>query len=287
MRCLGNNIERTINNIRVAYSDEGPVDAPVIIFIHGFPFNRCMWDKQAEALSEHYRVITYDVRGHGKTDAGYNDFSMDVFSADLIALMDALEIETAVLCGLSMGGYIALNAMEKYPHSFDALVLCDTQCIDDTLEVKEKRMKAIESIRKNGVEQYADESIKNLFAPASDATKQNEIAAIREMIVNTSRDSLRKTMIALAERKTTCRKLQEISIPVLIMVGSEDKITPLTESQKMHKNIPGSVLCVIENAGHVSNMENPDMFNEQLMKFMRQHAEKPIRMSARQLSVSQ
>ena len=148
------------------------IKAPVIIFIHGFPFNKSMWNLQVEALKDKYRVITYDIRGHGKSDAGNEVFTIDLFVNDLINLMDALKIDNAILCGLSMGGYIALNAMAKYQERFDALILCDTQCIADTPEAKEKRIKAIESIRKTGVEKYADESIKNLFASGSFINKE-------------------------------------------------------------------------------------------------------------------
>jgi 3-oxoadipate enol-lactonase len=257
-----------INNVLVSYTDEGRKGLPVIIFIHGFPFNKYMWNKQMEVLKENYRVIAYDVRGHGNSDAGNEDFSIELFVKDLLNLMDALNIDKTILCGLSMGGYIALNAIENYPNRFEALILSDTNCTADTPEVKEKRLKAIESIKKFGVENYADESIKNLFAPESFATKEVEIASIREMIVNTSKQSLYKTLRAFYERKETCSKLQDINVPVLIMVGKEDKITPPAAAQLMLEKIKGSLLSIIDHAGHLSNIENPVEFNEQLKKFV-------------------
>lgn len=229
MRNSGSNIKVTVNDLKITYNDEGESGAPVIIFIHGFPFNKSMWDEQLKALKGNYRVIAYDVRGHGNSDAGKGDFSIDLFAKDLIDFMDALSIDKAMLCGLSMGGYIALNAVEKYPDRFDALILSDTTCTADTPEAKEKRLKTIESIKKNGVEKFAEESIKNLFAPESLSTKKEEIAAVREMIVNTSKPSLYKTLQAFYERKETCSSLQDLNIPVLIMVGKEDKITPLKQ----------------------------------------------------------
>ena len=267
MREIGNNIEITVNDLTVSYNDEGENGAPVIIFIHGFPFNKSMWDKQLKALKENYRVIAYDVRGHGNSDAGKGDFSIELFANDLLSFMDELKIDKAMLCGLSMGGYIALNAVEKYPDRFDALILSDTTCIADTPEVKEKRMKAIESIKKSGVEKYAEESIKNLFAPESLSTKKEEIAAVREMIVNTSKQSLYKTLQAFYKRKETCSKLHDISVPVLIVVGKEDKITPPEAAQMMHEKIEDSILYIIEHAGHLSNIENPFDFNNQLEEF--------------------
>jgi pimeloyl-ACP methyl ester carboxylesterase len=227
-----------------------------------------MWNLQVEPLKDNYRLIMYDIRGHGNSDAGNEDFSIDLFANDLIGLMDALKIDKAILCGLSMGGYIALNATIKYPERFVALVLSDTQCIADTPEAKEKRMKAIESIRKTGVEKYAGESIKNLFAPESFRLRKAEIAVVREMIVKTSEQTLCNTLNALSVRKETCSNLTDIKIPVLIMAGKEDKITPPAAAQFMFGKIKGSLLYIIDHAGHLSNIENPGEFNNQLKKFI-------------------
>jgi 3-oxoadipate enol-lactonase len=268
MRELGNNIKITVNELMISYNDEGKIGDPVIIFIHGFPFNKSMWNKQTKALKENYRIIAYDVRGHGNSGAGIEEFSIDLFAADLLSLMDKLKIDKAMLCGLSMGGYIALNAIENYPDRFDALILSDTTCLADTPEVKEKRLKTIESIRNDGVEKFADESIENLFAPESFTTKKKEIAAVREMIVHTTEESLYKTLRAFYERKETCSKLSDIYVPVLIMVGEEDKITPLAAAQLMQEKIKDSLLSIIEHAGHLTNIENPLEFNNKLEEFV-------------------
>jgi 3-oxoadipate enol-lactonase len=268
MRNLGNEIKKTVNHLTISYYDEGEEKAPVIIFIHGFPFNKSTWEKQIDALKINYRVIAYDVRGHGNSDAGEEDFSINLFVKDLLNFMGALNIDKTILCGLSMGGYIALNAIENYPERFNALVLSDTNCTADTPEAKQKRLKAIESIKKEGVEKFADESIKNLFAPESFTTKEIEIASIRAMIVSTSKQSLYKTLRAFYERKETCSKLQNINVPVLIMVGKEDNITPPDAAEFIHEKINGSILKIIEHAAHLSNIENPGEFNKQLMEFV-------------------
>lgn len=255
-------------NISISFIDEGKKGAPVILFIHGFPFNKSMWDRQVEILKENWRVIAYDVRGHGSSDAGDKDFSIGLFVKDLLSLMDALKIDKTILCGLSMGGYIALNAIENYQGRFSGLILCDTNCIADTPEVKEKRMNAIENIRKNGVEKYAEESIKNLFAPGSFTSRKEEVADVKRMILNTSEQSLCKTLMALSLRKETCTRLSEIKVPVLIMAGEEDILTPPAAAKLMHEKIEGSVLQIIKNAGHLSNLENTDEFNDHLKRFV-------------------
>ncbi|HET6769122.1 MAG TPA: alpha/beta fold hydrolase [Chitinophagaceae bacterium] len=268
MRRIGNNISITINNLRVSYSDHGPDDAPVIILIHGFPLNKSMWDTQVEALKEDYRVIAYDIRGHGNSDPGIDEFFIELFVNDLLRFMEKLGIEKSILCGLSLGGYIALNAVLKYPDRFDGLILNDTQCIADTSDIKENRCLAIISIMKDGVEQYANEMIENLFARESFTKKKNEIIAVKEMILSTPKQSLCNTLHALAERKETCDQLPEINIPVLIMVGKEDKITPIAAARQMDEKILNSTLKIIQHAGHLSNLENPSEFNFQLVKFL-------------------
>ena len=267
-RRIGNKINITINNLTVSYSDHGPDDAPVIIFIHGFPLNKSMWNIQVEALKENYRVIAYDIRGHGNSDAGIDEFSIELFVIDLLRLMEKLKIEKSILCGLSLGGYIALNAVLKHPDRFDGLILNDTQCIADTPEIKENRCNAIISIKEKGVEQYADEIIKKLFAQETFTKNKNVVDAVKEMIISTQKQSLCNTLHALAERKETCDQLPEINIPVLIMVGKEDKITPIAAAQQMHEKILNSKLEIIQQAGHLSNLENPTAFNTHLVNFL-------------------
>ena len=169
---------------------------------------------------------------------------------------------------LIMGGYIALTAVENYPERFDALVLSDTQCIADSANAKEKRLKTIEIIKEKGISNYAAISIKNLFAPDSFNTKKNEIENVREMIVKTSPQSVCNTLLALTERKETCSSLKNINIPVLVMAGKEDKVIPVDASMLIHENIKDSLLRIIAHAGHVANIENPEAFNFNLVKFV-------------------
>src|SRR5450759_3408557 len=140
MQYLEKNLSKAVNGIIVSYTDNENAGYPFLIFIHGFPFNKSMWNIQLEALRDNYHVISYDVRGHGISEEGNVDFSIELFVNDLIGLMDIFKIDKAVLCGLSMGGYISLNAISNFPDRFDALILSDTHCIADTPETTEKRM---------------------------------------------------------------------------------------------------------------------------------------------------
>lgn len=227
-----------------------------------------MWHAQIEELRLHHRVIAYDVRGHGDSDKGTEDFSIELFVKDLINFMNGLNIEKVILCGLSMGGYIALSAVLHFPSHFEGLILCDTNCIADSSETVEKRMIGIDTIKEKGVVQYADESIKNLFAEASFRNKKTEIALVRDMIVNTDEESLYFTLHALAKRFETCSRLSEIKIPTLVLVGKEDKITPITSAEVLHNGIAESSLTILEGAAHLSNMENPTLFNQEITAFV-------------------
>lgn len=268
MRSTGKNIELTAGGVVINYNDQGPDDAPVLIFIHGLALNKDMWFKQEEAFKSKYRVIAYDLRGHGKSAAGNDDFSIEQFADDLIHFMDMLAIDKVIVCGLSMGGYTAMRAMEKYPERFEALVLCDTQCIADTPEAKEKRLKAIQSIRETGKRAFALQNAKNIFLPESFAALKEETEAAVQMAMQMEAESICSTLLALAGRNETCTRLEEIKVHVLILVGKEDKITPPERSQVMKERIANAELCIIEHAAHVSNIENPKTFNVCLLRFL-------------------
>src|SRR4051812_41580832 len=128
MRIAGENIKINENSLVINYDDYGPIYAPAVVFIHGFPFNKSMWHMQSEALKSNYRVISYDIRGFGDSTSPFNNHSLETLTGDLIQLMDKLLLKKVTLCGLSMGGYIALNAVEKYSTRFNGVILCDVHC---------------------------------------------------------------------------------------------------------------------------------------------------------------
>nr|MBS0037550.1 alpha/beta fold hydrolase [Saprospiraceae bacterium] len=257
-----------VNGISISYIDEGPREGLVIIFIHGFPLNKSMWREQIDSLKGHFRAVAYDIRGHGESNAEATDFSIDQFADDLMGLMDYLKLKRAIFCGLSMGGYIALTAMEKHPNRCEGLVLCNTQCTADTEEAKEKRKKAALSIQQNGVDKYAEVNLKNLFTKESFSKRKNVVKRVREMMTSTSKSSLLRSLQALAGRRETCGKLSEIDVPVLITTGRKDPITPPPKAELMHRKIKNSALYIFENSGHLSNLEYPYKFNDQLIRFL-------------------
>lgn len=259
----------TINSNPIYYMDEGDRNATPIIFLHGFPFSHEMWRNQIELVSKEYRAIAYDIRGHGKSYIGEAQFTIEHHVDDLIGLMDYWMIEKAVVVGLSMGGYIALRALERNPERFRAAVLCDTKSEADTNEGKLKRFENMKFVRENGSEAFAEMFTKLVFAPESHTTRPEAVQLIKNIIKATPPLSIAGTLLALAARTDTTASLANISIPTLILVGEKDVTTPPANSQFMHERIRSSEMHIIPNAAHMSNLENPEEFNRHLMVFLK------------------
>lgn len=261
------NLTILVNNFNLSYDDVGEGSIPVI-FLHGFPFDKTMWESQLDFLKSSYRLIACDIRGFGKSTDEESALSIDLFADDLINFMDKLNIDKAIVCGLSMGGFIALNAIKRFPGRFEAAILCDTQCIADNFEAKEKRFKIIDEIETDGVNNFNEGFIKKVFHKDSITNKKELVGQLRSVVFSNSKNIICQGLVALANRSETCSTLSEINFPTLILCGREDEVTPLAQSEFMHKNIKGSIMHVIDNAGHVSNLEQPQAFNNHLQDFL-------------------
>lgn len=256
-----------VNGATIHFDDLGKGELP-IIFIHGFPFNKSSWQPQMAFFQHTHRVIAYDIRGFGASTAGTEKASIQLFAYDLVKFMDGLNIEKAIVCGLSMGGYILLNAVQRFPDRFAALVLADTQCIADSEEARAKRQKSILDIEENGLQPFAEAFVKNVFSEKSLENKLDWVEKIQKIIVSTAVGTVTATLSALAGRAETCSLLSKIKVPTLIICGSEDKVTPVEQSEFLQKGIENSTLNIIEKAGHLSNLEQPAEFNKRLLAFI-------------------
>jgi len=257
-----------VNGGEIFYVDAGISKAAPIVLIHGFPFSHEMWDPQIEALQKRFRVIAYDLRGHGKSGVGDGQYMLEFFVDDLLGLLDHLRIERAVLCGLSMGGYIALRAVERKPERVRGLILADTQAKADSNEAKLKRAAAIKSVKAMGVNAYAEGFVKSVFAPQTLANNKAAVEKIRRIIEANSSLGICGALLALASRTDTTESLPGIKAPTLILVGEHDALAPPSASQEMRNRIPNSEIHVIPNAAHMSNLENSEEFNKHLLDFL-------------------
>ena len=221
-------------------------------------------------LQEHknMRIITYDLRGHGQSEVGDGQYTIELFVDDLVALLDHLKITKTILCGFSMGGYIALRAIVRNPDRFNALILCDTMSAADSNEAKIRRASSIELIKREGVERYAEAFLKAVFAARTFRINRSIINETKKIILSISPLGICGALLAMAGRTDTSEALSGIGVPTLILVGENDVVTPPSAATSMHSRIPNSKLQLITKAGHMSNLENPVMFNEHLTKFL-------------------
>jgi len=257
-----------INGAELYYEDIGRQTATPVVLIHGFPFSHAMWQPQIELLKSKYRVIAYDVRGHGNSEVGDGQYLIEFFVDDLIGLLDHLKIEKTILCGLSMGGYTALRAVERNPERFHALILCDTSSEADTNEAKLRRAATIRTVKRDGVKAFAETFVKAVFAPESLENRVDIVQFIRDIIGSTSPIGICGTLLALAGRTETTSSLPSMKLPTLILAGELDKLTAPSVSQMMHSKLPTSELHILPRAAHLSNLENPEEFNTHLLNFL-------------------
>jgi pimeloyl-ACP methyl ester carboxylesterase len=268
-------MKAVINNSLTHYIDIGISTAQPVVFIHGFPFTHKMWmfpGGQTEALSGTNRLVAYDVRGHGESEIGQGIFTVEFFVDDLIAMMDHLKIRQAIVVGLSMGGYIALRAVERHPNRIKALVLCNTKAEPDSNEAKIKRSAQIKTIRSDGTRVFAEEFMKHVVAPESVETKPEAVRTLQSMIERTAPLSLCGTLVALAARTDSSAMLKSIQCPVLVLHGEKDGLIPPADAKSMKDRIPNAEFQLIPKAGHMSNVENPEEFNKHLVDFIRRNS---------------
>jgi 3-oxoadipate enol-lactonase len=257
-----------LNGTTINYAERGLPQGMPVVFIHGFPLNHTMWEPQMKALPNHFRAITYDIRGHGESDIGDGQYTIEFFVDDLLSLLDHLVIDRAIICGLSMGGYVALRAYERSPERITALVLCDTKSEADTNEARLKRSAIVRNVKTNGTGPFADEFATAILAPQTFQTHPEIVESVKKMIRANSPIGISGASLALGCRTDTSGALSTINVPTLILVGEHDKLTPPTVSESMHNRIVNSELHVVAHAGHMSNLENAPEFNKCMIEFL-------------------
>lgn len=259
-------MQAQVNGITLAYNDQG--SGPPLIFLHAFPLNRTMWVEQESRFSSQFRVITVDLRGYGESDAPLGRYALDQAAADVIGLLDHLSIRQAVFVGLSMGGYILFALYRKYADRVTGLVLADTRAQADTAEGKEARFQMAQTAYKNGSSAIADLMIPKLLSPATVQTKPDLVRRVRRMIDRNQVSGIAGGLMAMAERPDSVTLLKEITCPTQIIVGEQDLPTPPADAKLMADHIPGACLTIIPRAAHLSNLEQPDLFNETICSFI-------------------
>jgi len=257
-----------VNDIQINYELSGKKGAPILMMSHSLASSLAMWTAQIEPLSSHFRLLRYDTRGHGKSDAPAAAYTMEELGEDAVALMDALGFETVTWVGLSMGGMIGQAIALNHSERLATLVLCDTAAIvkDEDQSVWQER---IDTAHKQGLEPLVQTTLERWFTPPFLENNPPAVQLIRKQFLSTPVQGFVGCSEAI-RRLNYLNRLPEIEIPTLIIIGANDKGTPLSCSEAMQKRIKGSSLSVIPSAAHLSNVEQPELFNAALIDFLKQ-----------------
>jgi YbgC/YbaW family acyl-CoA thioester hydrolase len=266
-RTLPGNLRRVaVNGVSLAVDIRGK--GPAILFIHGYPLDHSMWEPQLEAFDGWMRIAP-DLRGMGQSDAPDLGYSMATYAEDLLALMTALGLEQVVLCGLSMGGYVAFEILRRAPDRIRGLILMDTRAEADTAEIRKARDAEAAKAREGGAEAIAAGMIGRLFAPSAAVERPEMVDQVRRVMASTPHSGLLGAIGALRDRPDSFSLLPRLTeLPALVVVGEEDKLTPPDRAQAMADALPHGELVVIPGAGHLSPLERPEAVNTALSAFL-------------------
>jgi 3-oxoadipate enol-lactonase len=255
-----------VNDIDVHYTLDGPAGAPVVTLSHSLATDLSMWDPQAAALARRYRVLRYDTRGHGGTDAPAGAYSLDQLAADARDLLTALGIARTHWVGLSMGGMIGQTLALSTPKMLQSLGLCDTSSRVPP-EAKPLWDERIATAETKGMEPHVEPTIARWFTPKFVESRPDVVNLVRDMIRRTSPRGYAGCCHAIRALDLTDR-LSAVTLPTLIIVGAQDVGTPVAASKAIQERIKGSELVVLDPASHLSNLEQPDAFTQALQKFL-------------------
>jgi pimeloyl-ACP methyl ester carboxylesterase len=259
-------MKKIINDLSVYFS--GNNETKTIIFVHGFPFDHSMWQTQVDEFSKDYKCVIYDIRGLGESPAGDGQFTMESFVDDLETILDELKLSRPILCGLSMGGYISLRALERKQERFSAAILCDTRSEADNNEGKFKRAAGIKRINKEGLAPFAKEFITNCFGDDFKQNKKEELQKIIEKSSQFNPAGVKGCLLAMLSRSDTTINLGKINIPALLICGEQDTLTPPPVMKDMFHRINKAEFVEIPKAGHMTPIENPLLVNKAIRDFL-------------------
>ena len=241
-----------------------------VLFVHGFPFDRTVWRHQLATLSR-VRRIAPDFRGVGDSGAppGADGYSLTRYADDLVAVLEAVGVRQAVLCGLSMGGYVIFELLRRHPERVKALILADTKPEPDSTEAKRGREELTQVAQRDGQDAVIERLLPRLLAAATQATQPEVAGQVREMAHRWSVPGLVGALRTLRDRPDSTDTLRDVRVPTLVLVGSEDQIAPPDTARAMAQLIPGAQCHVVPAAGHLAPLEQPLATSRVVADFLR------------------
>jgi 3-oxoadipate enol-lactonase len=257
-----------INGISLSYGDIGR--GPVVVLLHGFPLSRDMWQPQEEALAKAgFRLVTPDLRGFGESEVPDGPYSMSLFSDDVIALLDYLGIDRAVFGGMSMGGYILLDLLERYPERVVAACFITTRSTSDSEAAKAGRLALLERTKRSGNRSLAELSIATLLTGETLKRNPELVSTVYRWMTSVDIRGIEGALHALLDRKDYSPLLGNFNLPCLVIGADQDSTVQPEDLRILTKGLPNSELCMIPQAGHMANLEQPEAFNDCLLRFLR------------------
>jgi pimeloyl-ACP methyl ester carboxylesterase len=239
-----------------------------VVLLHAFPLSSAMWLAQREALAPEYRIITPDQRGFGGSALGAEPPDLDLVADDLAALLDAKNIDAAVIGGLSMGGYVAMALLRRHPHRVRALVLADTKSSADPGPARANRERIAVAVESPESTVLLDEVLPTLVGSTTVESRPLVLGRIRGMVQSAPAPAVAWAQRAMAARPDSTQTLAAVDVPTLVVVGEEDGLSPPADAEQMAAVVPNARLVRIPAAGHLSAVETPEVFNEALGEFL-------------------
>jgi pimeloyl-ACP methyl ester carboxylesterase len=235
---------------------------PTILFIHGTPFDRSMWQPQVDHFTARgWRVLAPDLRGYGAAPVTPGTVTLPEFAADLVALLDDDGTDRAVVCGLSMGGQIAMELVHTYPHRVAGLVLADTSPAAETAQGSADRHRVADEVTVHGMAAYAERLLPGMLAPATIERRPHLARYVLEMMSAAPALGVAAALRGRAERRDYGATLLTLDLPTLVVVGREDTFTPVGEAEATARMLRNGRLVVLDGAGHLPNLEATEAFN--------------------------
>lgn len=251
--------------LELAYDDVG--SGVPLLFVHGWPHDRSLWAAQLSGLPTQARCLAPDLRGFGGSTV-VPPFSIDQYADDLAAFLTLLGIEQAVICGLSMGGYVAMSMLRRHRKFVRGLVLASTRSTADSDEAREKRMRLVTFVEEHGVEALAGRQLRAMVGVTTFDSRPDVLESLRMLMARAPRGGVTGALRAMAERADSTELLSKADVPVLVVSGAEDTFTPPSEMSALASAIPGARLETIAAAGHVCAYERPAAFNHVVSEYL-------------------
>jgi pimeloyl-ACP methyl ester carboxylesterase len=243
-------------------------EGPDLVLLHPFPTNHRFWLGVADMLASRYRLIAYDLRGHGDSTPGRGPATMEKHAADLARLCDVIKLKQAIFAGVSIGGYVLFEFWRRYRERVAALILSDTRATPDTEEGRATRLKSVEDVLQNGPAPFVESMVPKLLGQHTRDNRPDVVEGARKMMAKMTAAGIAAVQQGMAARPDSVPTLPTIHVPTLVLVGAEDTLTPLSDSQFMQERIPGSRLEVVPRAGHFAIYEQRNVAGKVLREFL-------------------